>query len=68
MLFQARIHPETPASALSGEELEALRTAMLDVCTLAVAANADDDKCGAAPAGGCFATLLPDCPRSAVRF
>lgn len=42
VLFQARIHPETAASALSSGELEALRQAVVDVCALAVSVGADD--------------------------
>lgn len=56
ILFQARVHPETPASALSAEEVESLRKAMLDVCNLAVSVGADDERrawgarsCGCGP-------------------
>jgi formamidopyrimidine-DNA glycosylase len=42
VLFQARIHPETAASALSKEELELLRQAIVDVCDFAVRVGADD--------------------------
>lgn len=45
ILFQARIHPETPTSALSADEVESIRKAMLDVCNLAVSVDADDARC-----------------------
>ena len=44
VLYQASILPATPANALNNEAVEALRAALIDVVTVACAANADSKK------------------------
>ena len=43
-LYAARVHPETPASALGGGECEALHEAIGSVCRAAVAVNAESSR------------------------
>lgn len=44
ILYHARIHPETKSNTLSADELKELHHWTRQVCTVAVAVNADDSK------------------------
>jgi formamidopyrimidine-DNA glycosylase len=55
VLYQARVHPETPAKQLSRAQLERIRTEMGNVVRKSVEANADADafrRTGSSTAGG----------------
>ena len=44
VLYMSRIHPATAASALSADQVKALRAAIVNVCKTACDANADADQ------------------------
>ena len=44
VLYMSRIHPSTAASTLSGDQVKALREAIVNVCKTACDANADADQ------------------------
>ena len=44
VLYMSRIHPSTAASTLSGDQVKALREAIVDVCKTACDANADSEQ------------------------
>ena len=44
VLYQSRIHPATAASALSADQVKALRAAIVNVCKTACDANADSEQ------------------------